>query len=72
MTNTEFNIKFAQIWQNAETRQDAFERIRKSGLAPEMTYKAMISRVNYMRTKGVDLKALHRDTIDWSKVIASI
>ena len=65
MTSTEYYTRFISIWQRANTRQEAFRAIQET-LDPEITYKQLLNKVDYARRKGVPLKKLHRDVVDWN------
>ena len=73
MTNTtDYNVQFVNIWQKSTTRQEAY-RLIKENLDPDTTYKKVINRVKYMKEKkGIPLKNLSRDSIDWDAVKSAI
>tara|TARA_Y100001972_G_scaffold126825_1_gene181726 strand:+ start:807 stop:1049 length:243 start_codon:yes stop_codon:yes gene_type:complete len=71
MNVTNYTIKFAKIWNASSTRDEAHARINKE-LHPDLTYKTMMGKVNYMRTRGVELVKLHRDSVDWAKVCSVV
>tara|TARA_Y100000296_G_scaffold42485_1_gene48907 strand:+ start:771 stop:1007 length:237 start_codon:yes stop_codon:yes gene_type:complete len=65
MTNTEYYTRFISIWERSNSRQEAFKTIQER-LDPEITYKQVMHKVDYARRKGVPLKKLDRDVVDWS------
>jgi len=67
MTSTEYYTSFISIWERANSRQEAL-RIIQENLDPDLTYKKLLSKVNYARRKGVPLKDLKRDVVNWDRL----
>ena len=64
MTKTEYYNQLISIWQGAESRQDAHRKM-KTTIDPELTYAQMLHKVNYAKKRGISLKKLERDMVDW-------
>ena len=68
VTRTEYYTTFIKIWQSADNREGAHATMQEQ-LDPELSYKKMISKYHYVQKRGVILKKLERDIVDWDQMI---
>ena len=67
MSATEFYSRFIEIWQNSETRQEVVFKVNAQ-LDPSLTYKQVLSKAKYAKTRGIPLKELRYETTNWSQL----
>ena len=67
MSATEFYSRFIEIWQNSETRQEVVSKVNAQ-LDPSLTYKQVLGKAKYAKSRGIPLKELQYDTANWSQL----
>jgi len=66
-SKTQRAIRLIEIWNDAETRQGAFQAVQQE-FGEDITYPQMMNKITYARRQGVSVQNLEWDITDWSRV----
>jgi|TARA_R110000824_G_scaffold143148_1_gene310622 hypothetical protein len=66
-SKTQRAIRLIEIWNDAETRQEAFLTVQQE-FGENITYPQMMNKITYARRQGVPVQDLEWDITDWSRV----
>ena len=68
-SKTEYYMEYVKAWQVATTREEAHKNYADSCGNPQTPYNLFMEKIRYMKDKkGVELKDLPRDEVNWHEV----